>query len=100
VIPMYSPLFHAFGFIHGAMMSLVRGAFQVLTQTLDGDECVDLIARERATNIHGFDTHYMTLRDAKRRTRATCRACARASAAPAWPVPFPLRAGPARHSAI
>jgi fatty-acyl-CoA synthase len=61
VILMYLPLFHAFGFIHGALMSMIRGARQVLTETFDGDECVDLIARERATIIHGFDTHYSDL---------------------------------------
>jgi len=64
VILMYLPLFHAFGFIHGALMSLVRGARQVLTETFDGDECVDLIAREKATIIHGFDTHFKELLDA------------------------------------
>jgi fatty-acyl-CoA synthase len=61
VILMYLPLFHVFGFIHGALMSLIRGARQVLTETFDGDECVELIAREQATIIHGFDTHYATL---------------------------------------
>jgi fatty-acyl-CoA synthase len=64
VILMYLPLFHAFGFIHGALMSLVRGARQVITETFDGDECVDLIASEKATIIHGFDTHYKELLDA------------------------------------
>src|SRR5262249_22626041 len=49
VILMYLPLFHIFGFIHGALMSMIRGARQVLTETFDGDECVELIARERAT---------------------------------------------------
>jgi fatty-acyl-CoA synthase len=65
VILMYLPLFHVFGFIHGALMSLVRGARQVLTETFDGDECVELIAREKATILHGFDTHYATLLDAQ-----------------------------------
>ncbi|HXJ80164.1 MAG TPA: AMP-binding protein [Candidatus Methylomirabilis sp.] len=60
-ILMYLPLFHAFGFIHGALMSVIRGARQVLAETFDGDECVDLIGRERATIIHGFDTHFQEL---------------------------------------
>src|SRR5262245_28252376 len=64
-ILMYLPLFHIFGFIHGALMSMIRGARQVLTETFDGDECVELIARERATIIHGFDTHYQALLDAQ-----------------------------------
>src|SRR5437762_3212242 len=32
VILMYLPLFHAFGFIEGPMMSMVRGAREVLTE--------------------------------------------------------------------
>ena len=67
VILMYLPLFHAFGFIEGPMMSLVRGARQVLTETFDPDECLDLLERERATIIHGFDTHYQLLLDAQAR---------------------------------
>ncbi len=65
VILMYLPLFHIFGFIHGALMSLIRGARQVLTETFDGDECVELIASEKATIIHGFDTHFQALLDAQ-----------------------------------
>jgi len=67
VILMYLPLFHAFGFIEGPLMSMVRGARQVLTETFTGDECLDLIARERATIIHGFDTHFKELLDAQDR---------------------------------
>src|SRR5215472_7810802 len=33
VILMYLPLFHIFGFIHGALMSMIRGARLVLTET-------------------------------------------------------------------
>ncbi len=66
-ILMYLPLFHAFGFIEGPVMSLVRGARQVLTETFDPPECLDLIERERATIIHGFDTHYKELLEAQDR---------------------------------
>ena len=65
VILMYLPLFHIFGFLHGALMSMIRGARQVLTETFDADECVELIERERATVIHGFDTHFRALLDAQ-----------------------------------
>jgi fatty-acyl-CoA synthase len=68
-ILMYLPLFHAFGFIEGPLMSMVRGARQVLTETFDGDECLELIASEKATIIHGFDTHYTALLDAQARHR-------------------------------
>ena len=67
VILMYLPLFHAFGFLEGPMMSLIRGARQVLTETFDPGECVDLMESERATIIHGFDTHYKELLDAQER---------------------------------
>jgi fatty-acyl-CoA synthase len=67
VILMYLPLFHAFGFICGALMSLITGARQVLTEAFDGNACVDLIASEKATMIHGFDTHYAELLDAQGR---------------------------------
>ena len=67
VILMYLPLFHAFGFICGALMTLITGARQVLTETFDGNACVDLIASEKATMIHGFDTHYAELLDAQGR---------------------------------
>ncbi|HWN15127.1 MAG TPA: AMP-binding protein, partial [Candidatus Dormibacteraeota bacterium] len=65
VILMYLPLFHAFGFIEGPLMSMIRGARQVLTETFDGGHCLDLIASEKATIIHGFDTHYKELLDAQ-----------------------------------
>jgi fatty-acyl-CoA synthase len=66
-ILMYLPLFHAFGFVEGPLASMIRGARQVLTETFDPDECLDLLERERATIIHGFDTHYKELLDAQER---------------------------------
>src|SRR5262245_19820817 len=65
VILMYLPLFHGFGFICGALMSLISGARQVLTETFDPDACVDLIVSEKATMIHGFDTHFTDLLSAQ-----------------------------------
>ena len=69
VILMYLPLFHAFGFICGALMSMISGARQVLTETFDANACVDLIASEKATMIHGFDTHFKDLLDAQGKSR-------------------------------
>jgi fatty-acyl-CoA synthase len=65
VILMYLPLFHLFGLMQGPLMSMVRGARQVLTETFDPGEALDLLERERATLIHGFDTHYKELLDAQ-----------------------------------
>jgi fatty-acyl-CoA synthase len=67
VIMMYLPLFHLFGFSEGMLTSMVTGARQVLTETFDGEESLALIARERATVVHGFDTHWKALCDAYER---------------------------------
>jgi fatty-acyl-CoA synthase len=67
VIMMYLPLFHLFAFAEGMLTSMVSGARQVLTEGFDPAESLDLIARERATVLHGFDTHYKELIEAHER---------------------------------
>src|SRR5260370_39934038 len=49
-------------------MSMVWGGRQVLTEAFDGGHCLDLIGSERATIIHGFDTHYQELLGAQERS--------------------------------
>jgi fatty-acyl-CoA synthase len=66
-ILMYLPLFHLFGFSEGALMSMVSGARQVLTETFDADESLALLEAERATILHGFDTHFQELLEAQAR---------------------------------
>jgi fatty-acyl-CoA synthase len=61
VILMYLPLFHLFAFSEGMLTSMVSGARQVLTESFDAAESLALLARERATVLHGFDTHYQEL---------------------------------------
>ena len=61
----YLPLFHAFGYSEGALMSLVSGARQVLTATFDPHEALDLVERERVTIAHGFEAHLQGLCDAQ-----------------------------------
>ena len=65
VILNYLPLFHAFGYSEGAMMSLLTGAKQVLTRSFDAGESLDLITAERATVIHGFEAHMKGLTEAQ-----------------------------------
>lgn len=65
VILMYLPLFHVFGLTEGPLISLLTGARQVLTESFNAEECLDLIATERATLIHGFDTHFKDLVEAQ-----------------------------------
>lgn len=64
VIMMYLPLFHLFAFSEGMLTSMISGARQVLTESFDAAESLELIAGERATVIHGFDTHYKELGEA------------------------------------
>jgi fatty-acyl-CoA synthase len=63
----YLPLFHLFGFSEGMLISMVSGARQVLTAAFDPDESLDLLEAERATILHGFDTHFKDLLEAQRR---------------------------------
>jgi len=58
VILMYLPLFHAFGLYEGPLMSMITGARTVLTTLFDPAESLKLIEQERATVLHGFDTHF------------------------------------------
>jgi fatty-acyl-CoA synthase len=67
-ILMYLPLFHLFGFAEGLLLSFVTGARQVLTETFDPGESLDLLERERATLLHGFDTHFKDLIEAQERS--------------------------------
>jgi fatty-acyl-CoA synthase len=66
-ITMYLPLFHLFAFSEGMLTSLLTGARQVLTESFDPAESLELIERERATVLHGFDTHYRELLEAQER---------------------------------
>jgi fatty-acyl-CoA synthase len=63
VILMYLPLFHAYGLYEGPLMSVVTGARQVLMEQFDPGEALRLIASERVTMLHGFDTHFQDLMD-------------------------------------
>jgi fatty-acyl-CoA synthase len=69
VIVMYLPLFHLFGFSEGALMSMVTGARQILTETFDPVESLALVEQERATILHGFDIHFKELIEAHERSR-------------------------------
>ena len=61
----YLPLFHAFGYSEGALMSPLFGARQVLTATFDPEECLDLIEAEGVSVIHGFEAHMKGLCEAQ-----------------------------------
>ena len=67
-IMMYLPFFHLFGFSEGMLMSMVTGARQILTETFDPEEVLALMAQERPTILHGFDTHFKDLMEALERS--------------------------------
>jgi len=46
---------------------MISGARQVLVESFDADESLALMARERATIVHGFDTHFKELCEAHHR---------------------------------
>ena len=65
VIINYLPLFHIFGYVDGPLSTLIGGHRQVLTETFDADAALDLVEREGATLLHGFETHMKALVDAQ-----------------------------------
>jgi fatty-acyl-CoA synthase len=65
----YLPLFHLFSYSEGALTSMLTGACQVLMETFVPDAALRLVERERATVLHGFETHLKDLSDAQERLR-------------------------------
>ena len=66
----YLPLFHLFSYSEGALMSMLTGARQVLTEAFIADDCVQLIEKEKCSIIHGFETHLKDLMEAYERKPA------------------------------
>ncbi|MBI3991664.1 MAG: AMP-binding protein [Candidatus Lambdaproteobacteria bacterium] len=63
----YLPLFHIFGYVDGPLMSVLTGNHQVLMESFNPDEALDLVQAERGTQVHGFETHLKDLSDAQLR---------------------------------
>jgi fatty-acyl-CoA synthase len=61
VILMYLPLFHCFGLYEGPIMSMVSGARMVLMASFDPKLTLELIEKESATVLNGFDTHFFDI---------------------------------------
>ena len=61
------PLFHCYALGEGALACALSGARQVLTESFDAAETLDLIAQEGVTMVHGFDTHFKDLMDEQAR---------------------------------
>ena len=65
VIINYLPLFHIFGYADGPLGSMLAGYRQVLMESFDPEEALDLVEREGGTQLHGFETHAKELSDAQ-----------------------------------
>ena len=46
---------------------MLTGAKQILTETFDASENLDLIEKEKVTIVHGFDTHYKDMLESKKK---------------------------------
>lgn len=66
----YLPLFHLFSYSEGALMSMLTGARQILTETFVADECIEIIDQEKCSVIHGFETHLKDMMEAYERKPA------------------------------
>ena len=76
VILNYLPLFHAFSYSECALNSFLSGARQIITETFDPNESLDLIEAEGVSIIHGFEAHLKGLteaQEAKARNISTLR---------------------------
>lgn len=61
----YLPMFHAFGYSDGILMAPITGARQIVTETFEPSECLDLIESEGASIMHGFEAHFKALTEAQ-----------------------------------
>jgi fatty-acyl-CoA synthase len=57
----YLPLFHAYGLSEVAMSCILTGARQILTETFNAEEALDIIQSEKVTLAHGFEAHWNDL---------------------------------------
>lgn len=63
----YLPLFHAFGFTEVALYTVLTGSRQIVFETFDAEEILDVAEREGISMFHGFDTHWSDFLRAQRR---------------------------------
>ena len=75
----YLPLFHIYALAYICLQSILTGGCQVLTASFEPEESLRLIEAEKVTTLHGFDTHYRELMDAKPRSGGASTASLRFS---------------------
>ncbi len=65
----YLPLFHLYAIGFVTVPSIALGASQILMETFDAEQALDLIESEKATIVHGFDPHYRDLLECQKKRR-------------------------------
>ncbi len=63
------PMFHLYGYSESAMLAILSGARQILMESFDAAETLRLVEAERATIMHGFDTHFKDMLDCQARDK-------------------------------
>ncbi len=63
------PMFHIYGYSETALIAMLSGARQILMEGFDAAETLRLVEAERATIIHGFDTHHKDMLDCQERDK-------------------------------
>ena len=63
----YLPMFHIYAFSEIAMVCVLSGGKQILTETFDAEQALDLAATEGVTILHGFEAHWIDLLNAQAR---------------------------------
>ena len=61
VIMNYLPMFHLYAYSACTLFSVLTGSKQILMETFSAEQVLALVEKERATMLHGFDTHYKDL---------------------------------------
>jgi len=63
----YLPMFHIYAFSEIAMACVLSGGKQILTETFDAEQALDLAVAEEVTILHGFEAHWIDLLNAQAR---------------------------------
>lgn len=66
----FLPMFHLYGMSETVFGCMYAGAHQVMMDTWNAEMAVRLIARERITGLHGFETHYADIMRAQEHLKA------------------------------
>ncbi|MEZ0187017.1 MAG: AMP-binding protein [Candidatus Reddybacter sp.] len=69
----YLPMFHIYAFSEIAMVCVLSGGKQILTETFNAEQALDLAVAEGVTILHGFEAHWIDLLNAQAREPRTLK---------------------------